>query len=102
MARHRPTPAAAREAVRPNGEREEKQPKNLYLAPDVIARGEEYGRPHLTTLSALVGDFLRALPLDAPSGEASPAVRRLYGIAAGGKATCADHREQLRRKYGGC
>jgi hypothetical protein len=41
-----------------------KSAKSLYLDPELVERGEEYGRQHGTNLSQLVSDFLRALPLD--------------------------------------
>lgn len=79
-----------------------RRPKNLSLEPDAIRRGELYGRLHGTNLSRLVNDFLRALPLEAPSAqELSPLVRRLRGVAAGGRANRKDYREHLHRKYGG-
>ena len=78
-----------------------KRPKNLSLDAEAVERGEEYGRRHGIALSRLVGEFLRALPLDAPDHELAPAVQRLYGVAASGRATRDDHREHLYRKYGG-
>ena len=78
-----------------------KRPKNLSLDAEAVARGEEYGRRHGIALSRLVGEFLRALPLDTPDRELSPAVERLYGVAAAGRTTRDDHREHLYRKYGG-
>ena len=78
-----------------------KRPKNLSLDAEAVERGEEYGRRHGVPLSHLVGEFLRALPLDEPEGEWTPAVQRLYGVAATGKTTRDDHREYLYRKYGG-
>ena len=78
-----------------------KRPKNLSLDAEAVERGEEYGRRHGIALSRLVGEFLRALPLDAPDRELAPAVQRLYGVAASGRTTRDDHREHLYRKYGG-
>ena len=78
-----------------------KRPKNLSLDAEAVERGEEYGRRHGVALSHLVGEFLRALPLDAPERELVPAVQRLYGVASEGGATRDDHREHLYRKYGG-
>jgi hypothetical protein len=79
-----------------------KVPKNLSLEPDAIARGERYGRRHGKNLSQLVNDFLRALPLTSPPArDLSPLVRRLRGIAAGGKTGRAEYRKHLLRKYGG-
>ena len=78
-----------------------KRPKNLSLDAEAVERGEEYGRRHGVALSHLVGEFLRALPLDAPERELTPAVQRLYGVAAESDVTRDDHREHLYRKYGG-
>lgn len=79
-----------------------KIPKNLSLEPDAVARGKRYGRLHRKSLSRLVNDFLRALPLEAPAGEElAPVVRRLRGIAARGKSDRRAYRKHLLRKYGG-
>ncbi|HKG94928.1 MAG TPA: DUF6364 family protein [Gemmatimonadaceae bacterium] len=83
---------------------ERKQAKNLLLAQDALLRGEQYSRRHGTTLSRLVGDFLRALPLDteASPSELTPAVARLRGVAVGGPDSARDaYREHLRKKYAG-
>jgi hypothetical protein len=78
-----------------------KQPKNLFLDPGVVAHGERYAQQHGTTLSGLVGAYLAALPAEAPPAVVAPAVRRLYGLAAGGPAAeRAAHRAHLASKYG--
>lgn len=78
-----------------------KQPKNLSLDPAVVARAERYAARHGTTLSGLVGAYLAALPLEPPRAFASPAVRRLYGVAAGGTAEDrAARRAHVATKYG--
>jgi hypothetical protein len=81
-----------------------KKPKNLSLDPATIERGERYAKRHGTSLSGLVSDYLSALPLDPPAELHSPAVRRLYGVAAGGAGSVSpdrkDYREYLARKYG--
>jgi hypothetical protein len=61
-----------------NAARKPKRPKNLLLDPDAVARGERYSRRHGISLSRLVGDFLRSLPLDAERSTLTPAVRRLW------------------------
>jgi len=77
-------------------------PKNLSLEPEAIARGERYGQLHGKNLSQLVNDFLQALPLHSPAlGELSPLVRRLRGVAAGGKTDRVAYRKHLLRKHGG-
>lgn len=79
-----------------------KVPKNLSLEPDAIDRGERYGRLHGTSLSRLVTNFLRSLPLEAlPAPELSPVVRRLRGVAAPGRTDRKAYREHLYRKYSG-
>ena len=77
-----------------------KRAKNLLLDPDAVARGERYSRRHGTSLSQLVGDFLRSLPLGAEASSLTPAVRRLWGVAKGKDATREAYREHLSRKYG--
>ena len=83
-----------------DGRRKAKRPKNLLLDPDAVARGERYSRLHGTNLSRLVGDFLHALPLGAEESALTPAVRRLWGVAAASSADRALHRQHLSRKYG--
>lgn len=78
-----------------------KAPKNLSLDPDAVARGERYSRRHGTSLSRLVDDFLRSLPMEAEGEPLAPVVRRLRGAAAGGKTDRAAYRGHLVRKYGG-
>ena len=80
--------------------RKPKRPKNLLLEPDAVARGERYSRRYGTSLSRLVGDFLRSLPLDADEGKLTPAVRRLWGIATDSGADREQFRQHLTRKYG--
>jgi hypothetical protein len=61
-------------------------PKNLSLEPDAVAHGERYAELHGTNVSRLVSDFLGSLPLESPVRELMPAVRRLFGVAAGSDA----------------
>jgi hypothetical protein len=77
-----------------------KQAKNLLLDPDAIARGEAFSRQHDTTISQLVSDFLRNLPVDSDHRDFTPAVARLRGVAAGARASVGDYKEYLRKKYG--
>jgi hypothetical protein len=77
-----------------------KRPKNLSLDAAAIERGERYARRHGTNLSALVSDYLNALPIDAPPVVRSPVVRRLYGAAARRRAAKGDYGEHLAHKYG--
>lgn len=105
------------------GGRRRKKATNLTLDPAAVARGEEYGARHGRKLSQLVNGFLLALPgaevaADGAAGDAiadlSPAVRRLYGVAAGAPEGTAEegteaakssdarlaHRAHLAAKYG--
>jgi hypothetical protein len=77
-----------------------RRPKNLLLDPDAVARGERYSQRHGTSLSRLVGDFLRALPLAMNGESLTPAVRRLWGVARGSDADRETYRAHLVRKYG--
>lgn len=84
-----------------------KRRTNLTLDPDVVAGAAQYGKRHGTNLSQIVNGFLRSLLArttreDDPSfvAQLTAPVRRLYGIAAGGKADRAAHREHLLKKYG--
>ena len=81
--------------------RRAKRPKNLLLDPDAVARGERYSRRHGTSLSQLVGDFLRSLPLGAEASALTPAVRRLWGVASGKGGDREAYRQHLARKFGG-
>jgi len=77
-----------------------KRAMNLSLDPDVLARAQAYSARHETSVSQLVGDFLRALPLDDPPVRLAPAVLRLRGVANGGAPVSA-YRAHLADKYGG-
>ncbi len=77
-----------------------KRPRNLTLDDEAMARGERYSRKHGTSISRLVGDFLRSLPLEPSPGALSPVVRRLLGVAAGEVVDEATYRSHLVRKYG--
>lgn len=78
-----------------------RKPKNLFLDPAAVARGERYSRLHGTNLSHLVDDFLFALPTGDDDEPVSPVVKRLRGVARGGKTGRSAQREHLHRKYGG-
>ena len=102
-----------------------KRARNLSLTEEAIARGESYSRARGTTLSALVEQFLRALPATSePDDDSldpaerqrleietvrastrSPLVRELYGLLAGHDIAEREpreaYREHLWRKYRG-
>lgn len=78
-----------------------KRRKHLLLDEDALEHAESFSRWSGTTLSRLVSDFLRSLPGDDDAElDLTPAVRRLYGIAAGGTADRDTYREYLVAKYG--
>lgn len=77
-----------------------KKPRNLTLDDEAMARGERYSQKHGTSISRLVGDFLRALPLEPSDRALSPSVRRLLGVAAGQEIDRDTYRAHLLRKYG--
>lgn len=80
-----------------------KKATNLTLDSEAVSRAERYGAQHGRKVSQLVNSFLSALPdVRQPSvaAELSPAVRRLYGLAAAGDATRDDYRAHLGWKYG--
>lgn len=101
----RPKKGASRAAVK-SDKTPNKRPTNLSLDPAAVARGEEFSRRHGTSLSQLVTGFLYSLPSDSAAmrlGELAPAVRRLYGVAAGESGATADrdaYRVHLDEKYG--
>ena len=117
-------PAPAREQERTTRPAS-KRARNLSLSEEAIARGESYSRARGTTLSALVEQFLRGLPVASePDDDSldpaerqrleietvrantrSPLVRDLYGLLAGHDVAEREpreaHREHLWRKYRG-
>ena len=72
---------------------------NLSLDPVVLAHAQAYSARHETSVSQLVGDFLRALPLNDELERLTPVVRRLRGVAAG-SGTPTDLHAHLAGKYG--
>ena len=86
--------------------RRTKRATNLTLDPAAVARGERFGARHGKSLSQLVNDLLSALPGSEQTDEVdpadlAPAVRRLFGVAAGGSTDRQAYRDHLIRKYGG-
>ncbi|HEX5830890.1 MAG TPA: DUF6364 family protein, partial [Gemmatimonadaceae bacterium] len=99
----RPEKTRGGKPVRKQGRKPVKKPTNLTLDPDAVARGEQYGARHGRKLSQLVNGFLAALPAqesDEGLADLSPAVRRLYGIAAEGTTDRDAYRVHLLEKYG--
>jgi len=82
-----------------------KKPTNLSLDPGALERAEEFAKRSGKSVSQLVTKFLFSLPVkqaesDVPLAELTPAIRRLYGVAAGGETERASYREHLLEKYG--
>jgi hypothetical protein len=97
-----------------------RKPTNLSLDPDAIVRGEAYAIAHDVSLSQLVSQLLRGLPVSSagsPAGSAVGGVKaqwpdvvtRLYGLARRGddeserksERAIDDYHDYLYRKYGG-
>jgi hypothetical protein len=82
-----------------------KKPTNLSLDPGALERAEQFAKRAGQSVSQLVTRYLFSLPTDqegsdVPRAELSPAVRRLYGVAAGGETDRASYRDHLLEKYG--
>jgi len=77
-----------------------RKPRNLSLDDEAMRRGERYSQRHGTSVSRLVSDFLRALPLDSAESPLAPQVQRLLGVAVGAGLDRADYRKHLIRKHG--
>ena len=87
-----------------------KTAKNLYLDPEVIARAEEYGRRHGTSVSTLVSEYLDALTRRLDQARHGPLVQRLLGAGvprvqrtskrSQRKPGIEDYRRHLDKKYG--
>ena len=60
---------------------------------------KEYARQHNTTLTRLVGEYLRQLPGKSDFLEDAPIVRRLSGILSQ-DVNIEDYRKYLEEKYG--
>lgn len=78
-----------------------KRSLNLSLDERTIERARRYSERHGTSISSLVGEYLSGLP--EPGEDAvvglSPTVRRLVGVARGGRDR-EGYRRHLREKYG--
>ena len=77
-----------------------KKPRNLTLDDEAMSRGQRYSQKHGTSISRLVGDFLRALPLEPSRRPLSPSVRRLLGVAVDAEVDRDTYRSHLLRKHG--
>ena len=78
-----------------------RRPVSLTLDRDAVERGERFANRHGVSVSTLVSGFLQSLPdEDSAAASFSPAVKRLYGVAAGNDFSRDLHREFLANKYG--
>lgn len=78
-----------------------KVPKNLLLDQDAVDRAEIFTARHRVSVSQLVSDFLRGLPIEDEelrNASFSPTVRRLIGIGKG-ERTREDYRAHLEAKH---
>ena len=122
--KNRKTGRARALPVSPRSSRGRRRARNLSLTPEAIERGETYSAARGTTLSALVEEFLRGLPVAAAIEDStvdprerrrreieelrahttSLFVRDLLGVLADTEIDNADprelYREHLWRKYG--
>lgn len=76
------------------------RPANLSLDAEAMRRGEAFSKLSGTSLSRLVSDFLRGLPGPEEASPFTPAVARLFGVAARARVDAQTHRAHLRKKYG--
>lgn len=119
------TPKPAQDGSKKPARPATKRPRNLSLSSEAIARGEAYSAARGTTLSAVVEQFLRALPAPVEvddeslppakrrqreieytrANTTSPLVRELAGLLAESDLGERDprelYREHLWRKHGG-
>lgn len=92
-------------AARAPARKVRKKPTNLSLDPGALERAEQFAKRVGKSVSQLVTRYLFSLPTeqkgsDLPLDELAPAVRRLYGVAAGGETDRESYREHLLDKYG--
>jgi hypothetical protein len=80
--------------------RSTRKPKNLLLGSDAIARAERYSQLHGTSVSRLVDNLLRSLPLGEATPPRSLAVQRMRGVAQGSARDRSSYQKHLLRKYG--
>lgn len=78
-----------------------KIPKNLLLDEEAVSRAELFTARHRVSVSQLVSDFLRNLPIGEPDGAENrfaPTVRRLTGVGKG-EASREDYHRHLEAKH---
>jgi len=66
---------------------------------DVLERAKDYAREHQTSLTRLVSEYLRQLPVENDLLVDAPIVRRLSGLLSGDQSM-EDYQRYLEKKYG--
>lgn len=66
---------------------------------EVLERAKQYARDHRTSLTRLVSEYLRQLPVDNDPLVDAPIVQRLSGILSP-DVSIEDYRQYLAEKYG--
>jgi hypothetical protein len=71
----------------------------IRLPRTILENAKRYARLQNTTLTKLIGEYLRHIPESAKALENAPTVRRLSGTLSH-KVTTADYKKHLDAKYG--
>jgi hypothetical protein len=66
---------------------------------DVLQRAKQYAQEHDTTLTRLISEYLRQLPLEGDPLAQAPIVRRMSGLLSSG-VSIDDYKAYLEEKYG--
>jgi hypothetical protein len=66
---------------------------------EVLVRAKQYALEHKTTLTRLVSEYLRQLPIDNDPLAKAPIVQRLSGLLSS-NVSVNDYRQYLEKKYG--
>jgi len=66
---------------------------------DVLERAKDYAREHQTSLTRLVSEYLRQLPVENDFLVDAPIVRRLSGLLSADQSV-EDYQRYLAEKYG--
>lgn len=66
---------------------------------ELLSNAKRYAERHNTTLTRLISNYLRQIPVEEPDLSDAPLVRELTGVVAP-DLTVADYREHLEKKYG--
>ena len=66
---------------------------------EVAANAKRHAARHATTLTRLISNYLRRIPVEGPDLKDAPLVRELTGIISA-DLTITDYRQYLEGKYG--